>query len=181
MSPETPTARRLPLPGSLEHVTQYLQVLLGHNHPGVIWVEYSNDAARDAAIQRFPAAERIGVEHAGSWADWEILKDKLATCVGVVHVVFSALIGSGPGEREPGREFAHALNLNREWIFELPLQQVWWLSGRIVEPIRALAPDFLSWVQHRLVLSEIVSPSGIINARGLEESFAKAELLPGPV
>src|SRR5580704_16746454 len=109
----------------IDHVVRYLEVWLGHGGRGIAWVEYQADSARDAAVARLNAGARLTVESAATRNDWENLRTRLESQTGVVHVLFSGVIGSAVLPRRDLREFALALNLDREAVFSLACKQVW--------------------------------------------------------
>src|SRR5262249_23747603 len=123
-------------PGTIDHVVGLLQVWLRHPRKGMAWVEYTADSARDAAIERLNDAARLTVTSASSREDWESLFGQLQKQTGLVHIQFSATIGSAVLPQQDVRQFAQALNLDREQVFSLPFKQVWWLPNRLVGLLR---------------------------------------------
>jgi tetratricopeptide (TPR) repeat protein len=153
------------------------------------WVEYESDLARDMAIERLdrtaPAAARVRVAQASTRADWEALRAQVETQTGLVHVTFSGAIGSPAiPQRELG-EFALAMNLDREPVFAIPCQQVWWLRKELAAAMQHRAPDFVSWVHLRLALEEKpVNPErpesfGRVWWQGIEPTFAVRQSTAG--
>jgi len=143
-------------------VVRYLEVWLGRRRNGIAWIEYDSDLARDMAIEALertnPSTARVQVSYASTRADWETLRKQLESAAGLVHVTFSATIGSSAIPQRDFADFALAMNLDREPIFALDYPQVWWLRKELAVALQDRAPDFVSWVHLRMVLDEAPAP-----------------------
>jgi hypothetical protein len=156
--------------GSVSHVANNLITWIAHRRPGIVWVEFLSDEIRDLAIEQVNAncrtaktpVRRIEMQSAFSRRDWEQVRDQIESAAGVVNVLFPALFN--PDLLEPGsfRDFALALNLDRERIFSANALQIWWISRPLSAILRPFAPDFVSWVHARFTLSEL--PPSVANA-----------------
>ncbi len=162
-------------PGSIDQVVRYLEVWLGHRRNGMAWVEYESDLARDMAIERLekrePSAARVRVEQAGTRADWETLRTQIEARTGLVHVTFSAVLGSPAIPQQELGDFALAMNLDREPIFAVQCQQIWWLRKELAAAMQRRAPDFVSWVHLRMALDERPVPSERAKTFGVKVGF----------
>jgi hypothetical protein len=155
----TPSAQ----PGYTSYVASHLVRWITHRRPGIVWVDYWSDEIRDRAIEQVDATcraaeisvERIEVKAAFGRRDWEQVRDRLEGSAGVVHVLFPALFNKDLLESNGVRDFAIALNLDRERIFSANASQIWWVSRPFSDLVRPFAPDFLSWVHARFALNEL--------------------------